>query len=346
MTEKNVVGMYNIKDAYPVFQHIDNDEKQVDAVDYGIRKADKIYGIRSSIGSMDPVDQWRAFSEKLKARREILAETEARLQANEQAPASRSEIPHLYDHNQAHADPDSPQFSPEGSEQARPPADNRAANAYTAQDKAFQENYEEDTVEISDRAQAAAHHLHRYLSTVKEPVPDEHLKAIETSEHDDEEQDLHALDSLRVKDVMTRRVVCVLESTTVEQVASICNRRGISGVPVLDQDQHLIGIVTVTDIIQHLVSDDAVSLFAEQGGEVLEQKSLAVLDDPIRAYMSHDVITIEPETTVQEACRLMMDHHIRRLVVVRGKKVKGVFSAQDAVHVLASADLKVEASET
>ncbi len=340
MTEKNVIGMYNIKDQYPVFQHEDNDEKQVDAVDYGIRKADKIYGIRSSIGSMDPVDQWRAFSEKLKARREILAETDARLQANEQAPASRSQIPHLYNHGDSKEG--GPQFTPQDSDQQRPP-DNRVANAYTAQDKAFQENYEEDTVDISDRAQTAAHHLHRYLSTVKEPVPDEHLKAIETSDHDDEERDVQELDSLRVKDVMTRRVVCVLDSTTVEQVASICNRRGISGVPVLNQDQNLIGIVTVTDIIQHLVSDDAVSLFAEQGGEVLEQKTLAVLDEPIRGYMSEDVITIAPESTVQEACRLMMDHHIRRLVVVRGKKVKGVFSAQDAVHVLASADLKVEA---
>lgn len=342
MTEKNVVGMYNIKDQYPVFQHTDNDEKQVDAVDYSIRKADKIYGIRSSIGSMDPVDQWRAFSEKLKARREILAETEARLQANELAPASRSEIPNLYN-QAANASQGNGQDLPGDLAQNRPPADNRAANAYTSHDQGFQESYEEDTVTISDRAQTAAHHLHRYLSTVKGPVPDEHLKAIETSEQDDEETEIQELDSLRVKDVMTRRVVCVLDSTTVEQVASICNRRGISGVPVLNDLQDLIGIVTVTDIIQHLVSDDAVSLFAEQGGEVLEQKTLAVLDEPIRAYMSKDVVTITPESTVQEACRLMMDHHIRRLVVVRGKKVKGVFSAQDAVHVLASADLKVDA---
>ncbi|MEZ0372022.1 MAG: HPP family protein, partial [Candidatus Sericytochromatia bacterium] len=143
--------------------------------------------------------------------------------------------------------------------------------------------------------------------------------------------------------VMTRKVVCVLESTTIEQVASLCNRRGFSGVPVVSQNQSLIGIVTMSDIMQQLIDKKSLSTYSEQGGEVLEQKALAILDEPVRNYMHSQVITVPPETTVREACQLMMKHRIRRLVVSRGDLVRGIFSAQDAVRVLATAELKVEA---
>jgi predicted transcriptional regulator len=182
--------------------------------------------------------------------------------------------------------------------------------------------------------------LQRYLSMVNHPIPDEHLKAFEA--HAPEEAGASSGHELTVAEVMTRRVVCVLESTTIEQVASICNRRGFSGVPVVNQNQALIGIVTLTDIMHQLLDQKSLSTYAEQGGEVLEQKALAILDEPVRNYMHRDVITVLPETTVREACQLMMKHRIRRLVVARGDLVRGIFSAQDAVQVLATAELKVD----
>lgn len=311
MVEKNVVGMYNIKDEYPVFQHEDDDERQVDAVDYSIPITSRVAAIRGVVGNVDPLDQWRDFSERLKARR--LAREEAgqqmqQYQAAEPAP-----------HSRVNSAP-------------------RSQKRSVQQDLNFQRSYEHDMVDISQSAHPAVLNLQRYLSMVNTPVTGEQIQAYEPADEDE----LKDSGELLVRDVMVRKVVCVLETTTIEQVASICNRRGFSGVPVVNHHKGLIGIVTLTDIIQQLFAHESVSLFANQGGQVLEQKALAILDEPTSKYMNRDVVTVTPETSVQTACRKMMDHNIRRVVVARGDLVKGIFSAQDAVRILATAQMKVQ----
>lgn len=328
MIEKNIVGTYNRKDVYPEFGYEDDSEASVDAVAPvgGTDAVQRVIGVGLQT---DPVEQWRAFSEKLRDRRLAFQEAQARLDS-------------------------SPDGMPPGM-----PADeagmNQAAAAYAAQDRAasqsrreasqdqqFQEDYEQDMLDIESQHDPAVLGLQRYLSTVNHPIPDEHLKAYELAEDEQEEAQVGDPGSLCVADVMTRKVVCVLESTSIEQVASLCNRRGFSGVPVVDQQRSLVGIVTLSDIMRQLLSSKSLSTYSEQGGAVLEQKALAILDEPVRNYMHREVVTVTPETSVREACNLMMKHGIRRVVVVRGNLVRGVFSARDAVGVLASSDLRFE----
>ena len=310
MTEKNVVGMYNIEDEYPAFGYDKDDgEARVDPVSYAIPKASAVSAIRGGIGGIDPIEQWRSFSEQLQERREIAARAKQQLDQEQPAPQQRP--------------------SPQTTAQRQP------------QDQQFQRSYEQDMVNLSSQTDVSTWGLQKYLSEVRDPVPDEHLKTYETPEELPEE-DHYDIDDLQVKDVMVRKVVCILESTTLEQVASICNRRGITGVPVVNQNKGLIGIITMSDITKEIFSQAAVSSFASQeGGEILEQQSLALLDLPVREFMHRKVITAPPETTVREACRIMMENNIRRLVIARGDLVKGIFSAKDAVRVLAGAELKV-----
>ena len=317
MTEKNVVGMYNIEDEYPVFGYDkDDDEGRVDPVSYAIPKASAVTAIRGGIGGVDAVEQWRSFSEQLRQRREIAERAKQNLDA---APRQ--------------SPPAQPQQSP-------------AANSNQKQDKRFQRSYEQDMVNLSSQSDVTTWGLQKYLSEVRDPVPDEHLKTYETPDEVSDE-DHYDIDDLQVKDVMVRKVVCILESTTLEQVASICNRRGITGVPVVNQNKGLIGIITMTDITKEIFSQAAVSSFASQaGGEILEQQSLALLDLPVREFMHRKVITAPPETTVKEACRIMMENNIRRLVIARGDVVKGIFSSKDAVRVLAGAEMKVSSKKT
>ncbi|MEZ0370566.1 MAG: HPP family protein [Candidatus Sericytochromatia bacterium] len=173
--------------------------------------------------------------------------------------------------------------------------------------------------------------VQQYLAGVKQPVPEGQIKLIESSGLDADPYE----EGLLVGHVMTRKVVCVLESTSIEQVASLCNRRGFSGVPVVNDRHSLIGIVTLSDILHRMLDQKSLSTFAESGGEVLEQRALALLEQPVRNFLQRHVITVTPETSVREACQLMIKHGIRRLVVTRGELVRGIFSAQDAVRVLA-----------
>lgn len=315
MTEKNVIGTYNRKDFYPEFGYESPEEEAIPAVDYTVPTLSRVAAIRGVTGNVSPIDQWRAFSERLRDRRLAKESLDSRLQ---QPKPGRALRPH-----------------------PRPqPKQNR--------EQQFQRTYEQDMVDINKNLDPMVLGLQRYLSLVNHPIPDEHLKAYETEYVDDEHpaatgEVVSETDTsiLRVQEVMTRKVVCVIESTTIEQVASICNRRGFSGVPVLNDRQGLIGIVTLTDIINQLFNNRSISYYSEQGGKVLEQKALAVLDEPVRNYMHRDVITVPPECPVREACEIMMRHNIRRVVVTRGDIVRGIFSAQDAVKVLAAADLNI-----
>lgn len=311
MTEKNVVGMYNIKDQYPVFGYGNDDEARVDPVNYSVVGPSAVSAIRGGVAGMDAVQQWRGFSEQLRQRRETAERMHQQLDNPSQGTSQQQALPQ------------------------------KKNNPPRQHDTQFQRSYEQDMVRISSQSDVTTWGLQKYLSEVRHPVPDEHLKTYETPD-DLHEEDSYDIDALLVKDVMVRKVVCILESTTLEQVASICNRRGITGVPVVNQTKGLIGIITMSDITKEIFSQAAVSSFASQeGGEILEQQSLALLDLPVREFMHRKVITAPPETTVREACRLMMENNIRRLVIARGDVVKGIFSAKDAVRVLAGAELKV-----
>ncbi len=322
MVEKNIVGKYNIEDEYPVFGYEGEDGGGTPAVS-PVASLTRIDGIRSVVSMNDPVEDWRSFSEQLRNRRL------AKDQANEGVRPRLNTAAQAYQAQAADSDTYSEQ----------------------APDQQFQKDYEQDMVEFTHSPDPRMLGLQRYLAAVNEEIPDEQLRSYETPEHHDEadqpegaEDDYAVIepDALKVADVMTKRVVCVLESTTIEQVASICNRRGFSGVPVVNEQKGLIGIVTMRDILHQLLDKGSLSTYAEQGGEVLEQKALAILEDPVRLYMQRNVITVRPESSVREACQLMLKHGIRRLVVARGDLVRGVFSAQDAVRVLAAADLRVD----
>ncbi len=311
MTEKNVVGMYNVSDQYTSFTYGDGSDERavVDPIQYGVNKPNAVTAIRGSIGGMDAVEQWRQFSEQLRERRDNA----------QQQPQTNTTM--------------QPPLSPQQKQQQR-------QQQQRQRDKNFQSNYEEDMVNLNSQSDVSTWGLQRYLSEVRDPVPDEHLKTYETPAEDEDRN--YDIEDLLVRDVMVKKVVCILESTTIEQVASICNRRGITGVPVVNDKKGLIGIITMSDITKELFNQTAVSSFASQaGGEILEQQSLAILDLPVRDFMHRKVITAPPETPVKEACRIMMENNIRRLVIARGDVVKGIFSARDAVRVLAGAEMKV-----
>lgn len=196
-------------------------------------------------------------------------------------------------------------------------------------DQRFQTAYEADRALIESPENPLLLGLRHHLSAVSHPVPDAVMQGYQ------EDEVAAAADLLQVREVMTRRVTCVLASTSIEQLAGLCNRRGFSGVPVVNAYHELIGIVTLSDVLAQLLSHEALTTYASIDGGVLMQKALAILEEPVRRYMRQPVVTVRPETSVSEACELMDRHGIRRVVVARGKLVRGIFSARDAVSVLA-----------
>ncbi len=126
---------------------------------------------------------------------------------------------------------------------------------------------------------------------------------------------------LLVKDVMTKGVITISKYDPVLQVADILTERNISGLPVVDKEKRVIGIITQVDILsmigvsrEHTFKD----LLKHMLGESLPARKLG---DHVGDIMTSPVITIKPDAHIAEAVRIMSEKKIRRLTVVDDKGV-------------------------
>ncbi|NLT95610.1 MAG: CBS domain-containing protein [Clostridia bacterium] len=121
---------------------------------------------------------------------------------------------------------------------------------------------------------------------------------------------------LRIEDMMTTGVITVLPHMTMRQAKETMRLKNISGMPVIDHANRLIGIVTVADVIQALD----------------EQK----LDLPIKERMTTRVHSIKPYESVNKALAIFRQHGYGRLPVVDDQnRVVGIITTNDIVKRLA-----------
>jgi CBS domain-containing protein len=122
---------------------------------------------------------------------------------------------------------------------------------------------------------------------------------------------------MTVADYMTTEVVRIEIPGNRDDVLKILKRTGISGVPVL-KEGNLVGIITRKDLLRK--SDET---------------QLGLL-------MTRDPVTVGPDTSVQEAARLLIEHNIRRLPVVDSGELVGLVSVADLIHALAQMRIREE----
>jgi CBS domain-containing protein len=119
------------------------------------------------------------------------------------------------------------------------------------------------------------------------------------------------------RDIMTRKVYTTCAEASVQEVAQLLSRKNISGVPVIDKDGKMIGIVTEADII----------------GKV-DREGLRAAD-----IMSPEIIAVDEETRVGEIAMLLTEHRIKRVPVVQHGKLVGIVCRADIVHAVAQGHL-------
>ena len=126
------------------------------------------------------------------------------------------------------------------------------------------------------------------------------------------EYSIPLLQKLFVKDAMTNRVTTTTPSSLISDVAEMMAKNGIKGVPVLDDNGGLIGIVTVTDILK---------IHPDQRATVM-----------VSAVMTKELITAFAEESLYSAFDRMTGNQIGRLPVVErggGMKLIGIISRED-----------------
>ncbi len=145
-----------------------------------------------------------------------------------------------------------------------------------------------------------------------------------------------------IEEVMTRDVITVNLNDSIEKCANILFEHNISGLPVVDDEGKVAGIITEGDLIRRAARIKAPGYLEVLGGLVYLGNPVKFVDELKKAMslragdlMTEKVIDISPEDTLEEAATKMLKHGISRLPVVDwNKKPVGILSRRDIMHSL------------
>ena len=127
-----------------------------------------------------------------------------------------------------------------------------------------------------------------------------------------------------------------------EDLAKLLEERRISGVPVLDAQGNLVGVVTQSDLVQRsrdLELPPALNildlhLFLETPSH-FQKRLEKLLGNKVKDVMTVDPVTVAPDTSVQEIARLMSGKGMHTLPVVEAGKLVGIVGKLDLIRGLA-----------
>jgi CBS domain-containing protein len=145
---------------------------------------------------------------------------------------------------------------------------------------------------------------------------------------------------MEVQEIMVRDVVTVGPETPLKEVAATLLSRGISGVPVVDENRTVLGVVSETDILQKELGAAARS----RGLGQLVHRAGGRLEAKVRARTAREAMTapalaVRPTAPARTAATLMVDRHVSRLVVVDHQQVPGPAEGGPLVGIVTRADL-------
>jgi acetoin utilization protein AcuB len=128
---------------------------------------------------------------------------------------------------------------------------------------------------------------------------------------------------ITVADYMTRSPATVHSDALVRGVVDMMRKRKIRHLPVVDRADHLVGIVTDRNLRQ-VVFDPSIQ---ERLGDLAGLLNTLT----VRDVMTWGVITVQPETQIREAARIMRERKVGALPVVDGERVVGMLTETDVL---------------
>jgi CBS domain-containing protein len=115
----------------------------------------------------------------------------------------------------------------------------------------------------------------------------------------------------RIREVMTERLRTCEPQTTVLEVARLMKEEDVGPIPVV-KDGRPVGLVTDRDIVVRVVAEG-------------RDATMTTVGD----IASGELVTVEPEQSLDEALKLMGQHRVRRLPVVEGDRLVGIVAQAD-----------------
>ena len=127
---------------------------------------------------------------------------------------------------------------------------------------------------------------------------------------------------ISLEKIMTKDVVMARTTTSLYEAVRTMADGNITGLPVVDEDDKLVGIVTEKDVIRYLLNTEGI-------------------DGTVQDCMSADVVSLNlDDYTMLDAVKILVEKNFRRIPIESKGKVKGVISRRDVILYILSCELK------
>ena len=148
---------------------------------------------------------------------------------------------------------------------------------------------------------------------------------------------------MKVREIMTTDVVTVQPDTSVNQIATLMHERQITGIPVVDDARHVVGIVTELDMIVRntrlelpafIQILDLARIPLEMPGHY-RNRLRHMLGATAGDMMTEDVVTLSPDAEMQDLADLMVKRRVNPVPVVENRVLVGIVSRADLIRMMA-----------
>jgi CBS domain-containing protein len=116
-----------------------------------------------------------------------------------------------------------------------------------------------------------------------------------------------------VRDVMRKEFVAAKINESVQRISKILMEKKVSNVPVIDEHEELVGVVSEQDIIKAMGSENIAKMTAKD-------------------IMTKDVLSVKESDCLEYVSKIFVEKPYRRLPVTRDKKVVGVVTREDIIN--------------
>ena len=154
---------------------------------------------------------------------------------------------------------------------------------------------------------------------------------------------------MKAADLMTTAVVTVAEDATAQEAAALMVRHRVSALPVLDASGKLVGIVSEGDLMRRaeLGTERERSWWLEflTSDKTLATDYLKAHGRKVSEVMTRKLITVPPDTPINEIALLLENHAIKRVPVLDQGKLVGIVARANLLQALAGLKLEAPAPE-
>lgn len=147
---------------------------------------------------------------------------------------------------------------------------------------------------------------------------------------------------MKAREIMSSEVITVKKDTTIEEIARILAGKNISGVPVVDGNNRIIGMVTQKDLLYKDVEPRFPAVVEILGGIVFlngvkhyNEELKKLVATKAEDIMTKNVVVVNGDLPVEKVAGLMVEKDINRIPVVEKGEIIGIISRADIVKYIA-----------